>query len=195
MNSTRVSVFIDNSNVFHNLLKLNLVGLKWATFYNPLVLAQKIAGGRTLKDVYFYCAPPPQYLLDEPDTAWKYKKTSRYYSAVEKLDHVTLKLATLQGAKGSITEKNLDTQLATDMVAMAALNEYDVAVLVSNDGDYQSTVQTIRERFHKRVEVLFFRGSLSMALRKACDQTRRARPSLFERMDSRLIDSEEDPKG
>ena len=64
------------------------------------------------------------------------------------------------------------------MVAMAALNKYDVAILVSNDGDYKSAVENTK-KFNKKIEVVFFKGSLSMALRSVCDITRRVRRSYF----------------
>ncbi len=187
----RVAVFIDHSNVFHNLHDLKSNGSPWRTsFYDPLILAQQLAGGRLLESVLFYCTPPPQYLMNERETEWKFKKTMRYYTAVEKLPKVILKYGTLQGLKGNMTEKNLDTQIATDMVTMAALNELDVVILISNDGDFQSALETVRVKFHKRTEVLFFKGSLSMALRKASDLTRRARPSHFVRINAQLNEEE-----
>ncbi len=83
---------------------------------------------------------------------------------------------------GKPYEKNVDTQLSTDMVAMAALNEYDVAILISNDGDYKSAVENTK-RFNKKVENMYFKGSLSMALNGICDIKRRARRSYFEKLD------------
>jgi uncharacterized LabA/DUF88 family protein len=68
------------------------------------------------------------------------------------------------------------------MVAMAALNEYDVAILVSNDGDYRSAVENTK-RFGKKIETVFFKGSLSMSLREVSDITRRARRSFFKKLD------------
>jgi uncharacterized LabA/DUF88 family protein len=81
----------------------------------------------------------------------------------------------LRGSKGNFQEKNVDTQLATDMITMAALGKFDTAILISNDGDYISAVKNVKESFLKRVEVLFLMNRLSMALRHVCDITRRAR--------------------
>ena len=69
----------------------------------------------------------------------------------------------MKGTRGQLQEKNLDTQLATDMVTMAALDKYDVAILVSNDGDYKSAIENTK-LFNKKIENLFFKGSLSMAI-------------------------------
>lgn len=177
----RTCVFIDNSNVFHNLKDLKKIDSQWKTFYNPLELSKKLAGARELVGVFFYCTPPPQYLLQDSTGLGRYRHavSMAYYSAVEKLPLITLKWGNLKGAMGSLVEKNLDTQLSTDMTKGAALNEFDVAILVSGDGDYKSAADIVKNTFQKRIEMLFFRGSLSMSLKKICDLTRRARPSYF----------------
>jgi len=64
------------------------------------------------------------------------------------------------------------------MVAGAALSEFDTAILVSSDGDYQSAVQNIK-KLGKRIEILFFRGFQSDALIQMCDLRRRARCIYF----------------
>jgi hypothetical protein len=64
------------------------------------------------------------------------------------------------------------------MVAMAALDEYDVAILISNDGDYKSAIENTK-KFNKKIENLFFKGSLSMSIDGLCDIKRRARRSFF----------------
>jgi uncharacterized LabA/DUF88 family protein len=183
MPSERVAVFIDNSNVFHNLHNLAKVDPNWTRLYDPLVLARRLAGKRECVYVGFYCARPPAYMLTEnTEAARKHATAMRYYSAVEKLPGVTVKYATLQGAKGSIQEKNLDTQVATDLVTKAALNEYDVAIIVSNDGDFVGPVEAVKSTFGKRVEVAFFKGSLSMNLKRVCDLSRRMRRVDFARL-------------
>lgn len=64
----KVSVFIDNSNVFKNILRLKQDGAEgWVSFYNPLILGQKLAGNRELVEVNFYCTRPPSYLLGEDE--------------------------------------------------------------------------------------------------------------------------------
>lgn len=183
MNQKRVAVFIDNSNVFHNIHDIRKSDPNWVCLYDPLLLAKKLAGQRNVVYVGFYCVRPPSYLLagDEGEKM-RYNTTQRYYGKIEKLSGVAVKYGDLKGTKGQLQEKNLDTQLATDMVAMAALNEYDVAILVSNDGDYKSAAENTK-RFSKKIEAVFFKGGLSMALRESCDITRRARRSYFTKLD------------
>lgn len=178
-NPKRVAVFIDNSNVFHHIYNIRKTDRNWVSLYNPLILAQKLAGDRNLVYVGFYCVRPPSYLLNgTPEEQKKYNLTQKYYGEIEKLPNVSIKFGDLKGTKGQLQEKNLDTQLGTDMVAMAALDKYDVAILVSNDGDYKSAIENTK-LFNKKIENLFFKGSLSMAIDGKCDIKRRARRSFF----------------
>ena len=184
INPNKVAVFIDNSNVFRNLHDLKMTDPSWVCFYNPLVLAQKLAGTRELVHVGFYCVRPPAYLLEEGEKGIKkHSTTLQYYAVIEKLSPLLhVKYGDLRGSKGNLQEKNVDTQLATDMVTMAALGKFDTAILISNDGDYVSAVKNVKESFLKKVEVLFLMNRLSMALRQVCDITRRARRSHFEKL-------------
>ena len=183
-NPSKVAVFIDNSNVFRNLHDLRTSDPLWVCFYNPLKLAEKLAGNRELVQVNFYCVRPPAYLLEEGEKGIKkHATTLQYYAAIEKLSPLLqVKYGDLRGSKGNLQEKNVDTQLATDMVTMAALGKFDTAILISNDGDYVSAVENAKNSFGKKVEVLFLMGRLSMALRHVCDVTRRARRSHFEKL-------------
>ncbi|XOB40639.1 MAG: NYN domain-containing protein [Candidatus Nealsonbacteria bacterium] len=178
----RVAVFIDNSNIFHCLHNLKKIDGKWICLYNPLILAQKLAGDRQLVYVGFYCCHPPSYLLGEGGySETKYKKAMKYYGAIEKMPEVTIKYGYLKGSKGNLVEKNLDTQVSSDLLTKA--DEYDTAIIVSNDGDYVSPVLGAKNKFNKKIEVAYFKGLLSMNLGRVCDVPRRLRPSYFVKID------------
>jgi len=182
-NPKRIAIFIDNSNVFHRIHDIKKTDTSWTCLYNPLILAEKLAGNRNLVYVGFYCVRPPSYLLNgNPSDKKKYNLTQQYYGIIEKLSSVHIKFGDLKGTRGQLQEKNLDTQLATDMVTMAALDKYDVAILVSNDGDYKSAIENTK-LFNKKIENLFFKGGLSMAIDGKCDIKRRARRSFFVKLD------------
>ncbi len=182
-NLNRIAVFIDNSNVFHYIYKIKKIDSKWSSLYNPLILAQKLTGSRKLVYIGFYCVHPPSYLLLGNDEDQKrYNITQKYYGEIEKMKEVSIKYGDLRGTKGNLQEKNVDTQLATDMVAMAALNKYDIAIIVSNDGDYKSAIENTK-LFNKKIENMFFKGNLSMAINRSCDIKRRARRSFFEKLE------------
>ncbi len=178
----KVAVFIDNSNTFKNIqsIRQKTGDKSWICLYDPLELAKKLAGNRELVSVNFYCVHPPTYLLKEDERHKRiYAITNRYYAAIEKLSLLKVKYGYLKGTKGDLEEKNLDTQLSVDLIKKAAFGEYDVAIIVSSDGDYTSAVQTAKE-FKKKVELLFFRGSASMNLKGDVDLIRRARKSFFQ---------------
>lgn len=183
-NPKRVAVFIDNSNVFHNIRKIKKIDKNWSTLYNPLLLAQKLTGNRHLVYVGFYCVRPPAYFLNgSEEEKYKYNLTQKYYGEIEKLDStLDVKYGYLKGGRDNLHEKNIDTQLTADMVGMAALDKYDVAILVANDGDYKSVVEWTK-KFDKKIENLFFKGSLSGAIDGECDIKRKARRSFFIKLD------------
>jgi uncharacterized LabA/DUF88 family protein len=178
----KIAVYIDNSNVFRSIHRIrnDIKDFSWIALYDPLKLGQILAGNRELQKVNFYCVPPPPWLLaDGPDKKVKHALAMKYYATVAKLPNVEVKYGYMQGDMTNAIEKNVDTQLATDMVADAALNMYDTAILISSDGDYMSAVQNVK-RLGKRIELVFFPGCISGALKQVCDVKRRARKSYFQ---------------
>lgn len=182
MNPSRVAVFIDNSNAYKILKNLKRINPEWACAYNPLVLAQRLAGDRTLVGIYFYCTPPPSYMLQDPVSKRAYSIQSRYYTEVQKLPGVEVKFGDLQMSGQPPKEKNLDTQLTANMIQFAAENKFDTAILVASDGDYVSAIKPTKEAFGKKVEILYFKGHISGALWQIADVPRRARPRFFEQL-------------
>ncbi len=68
------------------------------------------------------------------------------------------------------TEKGVDVHLAAHMLAHAFDNQYDAAILVSNDGDFAPAVAEVR-RLHKQVVNADFVPRLPSHLSKSCDST------------------------
>lgn len=179
-NPQKVAVFIDNSNIFLTMWHRRHIGEKfWNKAYCPKTLAEKLVGNRTLVFTGFYCAPPPAYLQrgNEADRN-RYELVMRYYGLVEKLDAVTVHYATVNGTRGNLQEKGLDSKMNVDVVKMAAINAFDTAIIVSNDADYVPAVESAKE-FGKKVEVVYFAGQGSMELRLKCDIPRKAKPTFF----------------
>src|SRR5438552_18246116 len=65
------------------------------------------------------------------------------------------------------SEKGVDVQLAAHMLAFAFDNQYDTAILVSNDGDFAPVVAEVI-RLNKTVENAEFSGRLPSFLSKCC---------------------------
>lgn len=183
-NPSRVAIFIDNSNVLQTIKRLQRAGERhWCSLYCPKTLAEKLAGARTISYIGFYCAPPPTFLVggDAADQN-RYATTMKYYGLIEKMGDVVVHYATVNGTRGTLQEKNLDTKLTADMVGLAAQSKYDTAILVSNDADFVSGAQ-MAQSLGKKVEAVYFKGFGSMELRQKCDIPRTAKPSFFQKID------------
>lgn len=69
---------------------------------------------------------------------------------------------------GAVKSKGVDISLTKDMLAHAFLDNYDLALLVSGDGDYVPLVSEVMRR-GKMVSVAAFESGLNPALRLAAD--------------------------
>lgn len=178
-NPSRVAVFIDNSNIYKRISELKKVNKQWVCLYDPLKLAQKLTGNRQLVSINFYCAPPPAHMTATIEGKRRYSVQMKYYAEIQKLPGVEVKFATLQGTGQTLKEKNLDTQLTANMLKMAAQNQFDTAILVSNDADYISAIEPVKNDFGKKVEILYFKGHISTSLWQLADVPRKAKQSHF----------------
>lgn len=68
----------------------------------------------------------------------------------------------------SFTIKGDDIHLAIDMLRDAYENKYDVAILISGDGDFAPLIEYVRQK-GKRVENYHFVGNISLDLIKECN--------------------------
>lgn len=181
-NDRKVAVFIDNSNVYKHLVRLNRIDRNWIKTYNPKHLAEILAGNRELTSVFFYCSPPPKFMLKSNTLKERnYLRQISYYQAIKKLPKLYVKYRRLTGNKDYLQEKNFDTQLTSDMIKLPAEDQYDTAILVSNDEDYESAVWTVNS-FKKEVELVYFKKYVSMALKSICRISRRVRQSFFKKL-------------
>lgn len=72
-------------------------------------------------------------------------------------------------------EKKSDVNLATYLVADAYEDEFDVAIVVSNDSDLAEPIILVRTRLQKRVELLNPRSKFAADLARITDRQRRIR--------------------
>jgi len=65
-------------------------------------------------------------------------------------------------------EKGIDVRLAVDMLVHAAWNNYDVAILVSGDADFEPLVRRVRD-LGKKVYITFYPYAIAETLKDASD--------------------------
>lgn len=149
----RAMVFVDGNNLYHCLKEKG-----WRMWTDIGLLAERLVGNRILVHIYYYNAPPPG---SKPHT----EKGNAYLSRVKRTPNLTFRSSWLQptkkadeyGAYQAYREKGCDTAIATDMVSLAANNEYDIAIIVASDGDYAPPAKTLCD-YGKSVEVVYFPG-------------------------------------
>ncbi|MCD4756398.1 NYN domain-containing protein [bacterium] len=181
----KLFVFIDYSNTYNRIKDIHKKSKcfnnpNWPTFFDPRILSKGLLQDRTLEQIMFYCTKPPTCRLrgntKEQDS---YHEQMRYIMKLEGCSGLTVKYGNLKGIPGDWREKGLDTQLSVDMIMHAVNEQYDTAILVSNDTDYVPAVQAVRS-LGKKVELLFFKGNPCDELKNLCNTTIRARSKYFE---------------
>lgn len=166
----RVVLFIDGSNFYYGLKYIYGENQELSNF-NFLKLGEKLSSKNDLIRVYYYNAP-----LDYKNNPDKYAKQQKFFDKVKTTDKVKLILSRLQKRKIKGTDKYYyvikgdDIHLASDMIKGAYENMYDVAILVSGDGDFIPAVNIVQEK-GKLVENAYFKQSLSWHLKQECDKS------------------------
>lgn len=168
----RVMVFIDGSNLYHGLkATIGHARLAFERFS-----AELCGSTRRLVHTHYYNIPVRQ--ADDPAA---YAGQQRFFSQLRKIPHFTVHLGRLADRErnekcpscGHVctvryqTEKGVDVQLAAHMLAHAFDNQYDTAILVSNDGDFTPVVAEVR-RLNKKVENAEFPAKLPSYLSASC---------------------------
>lgn len=161
----RVMIFIDGPNFLHGFKATSHSG-KHLDYRKLGEKLAALASNRELLRIYFFCSIPNQ--ADARDPA----QFRRQQSFLEKLQYNGIKVTALPLRKrpnGDLYEKGVDVHLVTDLLQLGFKDAYDVAVVVSGDGDFVPAIEAVMA-LGKRVEVAAFRGSKSANIHKNCDQ-------------------------
>jgi len=157
----RVVVFIDGSNFYHALKST----VQTAQVDFQTIVSHLVGPDRNLVRVYYYNAP-----VNATEVPDQYKRQQRFFDRLRKLDFFEIRLGRLvKRPDGRCIEKGVDVRIAVDMVVYAVRDLYDVAVLVSADGDFADAVQFVKDQ-GKHVEVAYPVGSRFRRLREVCDR-------------------------
>ena len=146
----RVSLFLDGANFFY----MQRDRLHWWIDLRKLLEFARSQG--ELVDAFYYIG------VDVPPDA----RQQAYLDTVTRLGFalVTKQLKTIMQADGTSTQKaNLDIEIVLDM--FNTIDHYDLAMLVSGDGDFERPLQLLRAR-RKRFLVLSTLAFVARELRE-----------------------------
>jgi len=148
----RVACVIDGSNLFCELRERQLptrlhytkLGITIAKAIPPQV------GLWEYQSTTYVCSSPR-----ESENPERFRQWRQFQDMLGKTDRLTLRLGRLEGPPGDTREKGVDTIVTTMLLGGALKDTYDIAILVSADGDYASVVDEVRGA-GKRVYAAFF---------------------------------------
>ena len=170
----RVAIFIDGSNLYHSLTEhchrydVDFGGL-----------AAKLTGDRQLFRTYYY-----NVLRDQDRNPQAYQDQQRFLNALSNTPYLEVRLGTSKMRGEVSVEKGVDIMIATDMLRMAWSDTYDVAVLVTGDGDFAYAAQAVKD-LGKHVQVAAFQANLALELANVADEREMLTPEYFEELWSR----------
>jgi len=168
MDTDKVAIFIDGSNLYHALeANFKRHDLNFTEFAN------RLTGTRRLLRIYYY-----NILQDQsqwPDTR---KEQQDFLDGLLKTPFLEIRLGTTKIAQGVHIEKGVDIMLATDLVNFAWNNLYDVAILVSGDADFVYAIHSVKDR-GKHVEIAYFDKSISKDLWNMADDRHQLNRTFF----------------
>lgn len=161
-NKQRVCIFIDGSNLYHNLKNFGKPRIDFQK------LVTRLVNGRQLVCVFYHNAP-----LDITFNPEKYWKQQKFFDELRKIPFFKVVLCKMRkykkgGKIGAYEVKGDDVHLTVDLISGTYENNYDTAVIVSGDEDFVPALKKVQE-LGKRVENAYFIASASSALKRASD--------------------------
>ena len=149
--SNRVSVFVDGENAYYAQRSLG-----W--FFDPRKLLEYFTQGAKIGDAFWYAS---QKMPPDPreQRFYGYLNHAGYTVRVKNIKYFRDEIS------GELTRKaNLDLEMAIDLFTTIA--QYDTAVLVTGDGDFERAVELLRS-YGKRVIVASTQDTVARELRNA----------------------------
>ena len=148
----KVMIFIDGSNIFHACRRQNLK-LSYEKFMNILKKDRNV-----IRIFYYSGIKIP--IKEEQNNFLKMLKHIDIEVITKPLKKRKVKCNKCGSIKITFLEKGIDASLSTDLLWYAIQNAYDIAILVSGDGDIIPPVDRIR-LLGKKIELWAFKDSLS----------------------------------
>ena len=167
----RVAVFIDGSNLYHALMEnCGRMDLDFSAFISNL------CGQSQLFRAYYY-----NILQDSDRRGHAFQEQQKFLSTLYSTNQLEVRLGTSKYRGDVMVEKGVDIMMATDILQYAWKDLYDIALLVTGDGDFAYAVQTVKD-FGKHVAVAAFKSNLSMQLSQVADVVQHLDKPYFENL-------------
>ncbi|MGB9772784.1 MAG: NYN domain-containing protein [Bacteroidota bacterium] len=162
----RVMMFVDGSYLFHSIRTFDP---NYRIDYNKLVnRLMEVDPSFRLTRKYYY-GSRATLPVDEEQAVKQEKLFDRLRDM--KFDLTILELSTVydpQAGGMRYREKGVDVAIAVDVLTLAHNRAFDVAILVSGDGDFIRLVKAVKQ-LGQRVMIAAFRHSCAPALMEASD--------------------------
>jgi uncharacterized LabA/DUF88 family protein len=157
----RVMIFIDGSNFYYSLRN---------SFYKTKIDFEKFCNFLSENDdlivIKYYNS-----VLNIDDDEEAYKKQQLFFDSLREISVMDIFFGRLEKRPdGKKSEKGVDVKLAVDMVVNAYKDNYDIAILVSNDADFIPAIEEIKA-LGKQVINVSFPKTKSYHLNKVCSKT------------------------
>lgn len=147
----RTFSFFDGQNLYHQVKAA--FGYKFPN-YDPMLLASEICKpmGWGLQKVYFYTGIPSAQDNAQWNSFWVAKLAQMGKQGVQPISrplrYRNQRTRLPDGTETSVLvgeEKGIDVRIAIDVISKAIRNEYDIALIFSQDQDLAEVAQEIRE--------------------------------------------------
>jgi uncharacterized LabA/DUF88 family protein len=156
----RVIVFFDYSNFHQGLSRLSKGEFPDRRRFDFKRFVETLTVGKDLIKVYFVCSSGPNSGTGQ----------QRFFDWLDGQDYFYVKnFERKSNELGEQREKQVDVYLATQVVALAYENAYDVAIIVSGDEDYVPAIEIVQQK-GKIVLAVSASALLSDVLRKKADR-------------------------